>query len=1420
MPFYDFHLKFIVCRSVGYALLGVAYAVHKRLIFNFTFLNYVKMRIGILLVILLLTGRGSMVLAQATQYKFTRIGIDQGLSNNQIKCFLKDRKGFIWIGTVSGLNRYDGYDVRTFESRLADTTSILDNDVSRLFEDPEGKIWLTTGLGQSIYDPSLEKFSRNTLRQASKFNVPGGLITAIEKDSKGNFWFVHSTLGLFQYRPTDQSTIKIEHNEADTASISNAQISSFTEDGDGNFWLIYRNGVVEKMDGNNYRVVYRNYELSKLYKYESQDYNIVLDSDGDVWIFATNSNRGLHFLNHKIGQLLHLDKNATKGKLTSDIVRGIVQDNKGLIWIATDHGGINILNKQDFSTRVALHNPDDDRSLSQNSIQSIYKDYDGVIWIGTYKKGVNYFHENVIKFRLIQHHVSDPKSLPFNDINAFAEDKLGNLWLGTNGGGLIYYDRKSERFQQYLNDPRNSGSLSSNVIVSLCVDRSGKLWIGTYYGGLNCFDGKTFTRYRHNAADPSSIADDNIWEIFEDSQGKIWIGTISSGLDIFDQGPKKFTHYRPGDFNSVHSSYVTSITEDRDRNVWVGTGYGIDFYDRQTGRFTQFLNDPTNPNSLVNNNVYKIIDDEVGNMWIGTKEGLNQYNKNTKSFKVFRTEDGLPHNTILSIQTDNRNNVWVSTTKGLSNLILTRGEHGESLSYHVKNYNEFDGLQGKQFNDDAGFKTRAGELLFSGALGFNLFSAEDIIPNDKKPTVIITGFQLFNADVNIGEEVNGRVFLEKALDETDEITLRHADNVFSIKFAALSFFHTEKSRYQYKLEGFSPNWLDASGESRQVTFTNLDPGTYVFRVRASNDDGLWNDEGAKLKIVVLPPFWKTRIAFVLYVVIILAALFVTRKLILQRERMKFAIEQERTEAQRMHEMDVMKLKFFTNVSHEFRTPLTLILTPLEKILKNTKDAEQLNQFQLIHRNARRLLNLVNQLLDFRKLEVQEIKFNPSEGDIVQFIRETVFSFSDLSEKKDVKLEFKSTFSSLETVFDHDKLEKILLNLLSNAFKFTPEHGHVTAEILLEGDEGGKQLLIKVMDTGIGIPADKLDKIFERFFQTEHPRSMVNQGSGIGLSITAEFVKAHEGNITVTSEVGKGSCFTVTLPIRSIGAGETVREMAPAESTVVVPASGIVSFEEGQTNKQRTLLLVEDNEDFRFYLKDNLRSSYRIVEARNGKEGLVKALTELPDLIVSDVMMPEMNGIELCKQVKSDPRISHSPVILLTARTAEEQKLEGFESGADDYVTKPFNFEILQSRIKNLIHQRELFQKDFRKRIEVKASSLTITSLDEKLIERAIKCVEDNVANPEFSVEDLSHHLNMSRVHLYKKLTSLTGKSPLEFIRTIRLQQAAQLLEKSQLTVSEIAYKVGFNNPKYFARYFKEEYKVLPSAYVAAKETKL
>lgn len=1359
--------------------------------------------------------------AQQSQYNFARINVNEGLSGSRAKCFLKDKDGFVWIGTSSGLNRFDGYAIQKFVNNPRDTTSLISNDINKLFEDPNGKIWVDTWSGQCIYDPETEQFDRDANNALKNFGIPPGSLTTIVKGSKGTYWFIHATEGLFQYTPSTKKLKRSKHIQGDSTTLFSDQISSLKEDRQGNLWIIHRNGIIEKMDGNTHKIIYRNYVINKKYFGEILEYSLMLDSDGDLWISVSdNNNIGVYYFDLSTKRLLHIHKNSPQISINSDIVRGVVQDAKGIIWVGTDHGGLNLINKRNLTVQYILHNPEDDKSLSQNSVNALYKDYDGFIWVGTFKEGVNYYHENAVRFKLYQHQTKNPSTLPYNDVNCFVEDEKGNLWIGTNGEGLIYYDRNNDTFTQRKNIPNNSNSLSSNVIVSMCFDRSNMLWVGTYYGGLNLFDGKKFTRYKHNLSDPSSLADDNIWEITEDSQKRLWLGTLESGVDLFNRKEKKFIHYPNGGPNSVHSSYVPTIVEDNDGNMWFGTGYGVDVLDR-LGHIKSYTFNANNKNSLSNNNVTSVLCDSYGLLWIGTTDGLNLYNKKTATFTVFRQEDGLPHSSILTILEDDTGNIWLSTPNGISNLILARDKNKEISFVEFRNFDEADGLQGKLFNEGAAYKTRKGELIFGGPKGFNIFRPRDVVRNNTKPKIILSDFQIFNKTVKIGEAINGNVILDKSITYTKEITLEHINNVFSIEFAALTFFHPEKSQYKYKLVGFNKDWLITDAKSRKVTYTNLDPGTYTFTVMASNSDGVWNNDGLRLKIVILPPFWKSKTAFFMYIFLFFGALVLSRQMILSRERLKNRIEKERNDANRLHELDMMKIKFFTNVSHEFRTPLSLILAPLERLLKQTTDPVQKNQFQMIYRNARRLLNLVNQLLDLRRMEVQGVSVNLSEGDIVKFIRDTSASFSDLSEKKSIEFSIHCNAESIQTTFDKDKLEKILFNLLSNAFKFTPEHGKVAVEVsqVEKPNETLKWVEIKVSDTGIGIPVEKQDKIFERFFQNDLPKSMVNQGSGIGLSITSEFVRALNGSISVQSEPEKGSCFTVLLPIQRIVTD--VKDAPKADEVDVVADHDDLSTDAAQESKLKlpTLLLVEDNEDFRFYLKDNLKSQYHILEARNGKEGYEKTIAHLPDLVVSDVMMPEMNGLELCLKIKGEKNISHTPVILLTARTAEEQKLEGFETGADDYIVKPFNFEILQSRIKNLIQQRETFHKNFRKQVEVKASDINITSLDEKLIQNAIKLVEDNIANPEFSVEHLSRELGMSRVHLYKKLLTITGKAPLEFIRVIRIQRAAQLLEKSQLTVAEVAYKVGFNNPKYFTKYFKEEFNMLPSAYAAASKKK-
>ena len=829
--------------------------------------------------------------------------------------------------------------------------------------------------------------------------------------------------------------------------------------------------------------------------------------------------------------------------------------------------------------------------------------------------------------------------------------------------------------------------------------------------------------------------------------------------------------------------------------------------------------DANKPNSLSSNNASSVFCDRKGNIWVGTRDGLSLYRPQTNDFQNFTTADGLPNNTIQSIHDDIYGTLWVSTLNGISNLIPQKNEKGET-TYKIKNYDETDGLQGREFNERAIVETNTGDLYFGGLSGINILDPKQQVNTNEKQNVIFTDFRIFNKSIRPNEPFDGHIVFDKAITEHPVVHLKYNQNHFSIEFAAISFVLPEKIKFAYKLEGFHKDWLYTEGLNRSAVFTNLNPGKYTFRVKASNDSSLRSDTETSIVIIVSPPFWRTKTAFFIYFIFILTVLFSARRLMLERERMKFSIEQERKEAERMNELGTLKTKFFTNVSHEFRTPLTLIITPLGKLIQTTSDPELKSKLEMMSRNARRLLNLVNQLLDLRKMEMHEFKYKPQLGDLVHFLRDITYSFSDISEKNMVKYTFKTSFEKLETFFDSDKMEKILFNLLSNAFKFTPANGEVSVELAphhsaAQQDSDTEWVVIKVKDTGIGISLDKQEKIFDRFFQIDVPGNLINQGSGIGLSLAWEFTKLHGGKIEIESEPDKGSCFSVLLPVSKVLG--VIQHQAEVEEGIIQQAMEETEEDpkaekSNKTAKTKTLLIVEDNEDFRFYLKDNLKGNFTIFDAENGKQGYELALKISPDLIVSDVMMPEMSGTEMCKKLKSNIQTSHIPVILLTARTSDEQRMEGLETGADDYITKPFNFELLEIKIRNLVAQQDMLKVKYHKQINVNASEIEITSLDEKLIQKAIQEVEKNIENSDYTVEDLSRDLGMSRFHLYKKLNSLTGKTPIEFIRVLRLKRAAQLLEKSQLNVSEIAYAVGFNNPRYFSKYFKEEFGVLPSEY--------
>ncbi len=1353
--------------------------------------------------------------AQRGQIQFSRIDVTSGLSHNEINAILKDSRGLMWFGSLSGLNRFDGYQFKVFKHDSKDTTSIIDNFITEIFELPDHHLYIQTRSGPTIYDAEMETFSRDVKGYLNMLHINSGAIRNILTDEDGNFWFNALEQGIFKYDIRHHTTAHFHCDGRKSGSLAKAPVSFVQKDSRGGIWVIHDDKTVELLNRKTGRVVKCITALRQQRSAEYEEIRMFVDKDADLWIYRMSSRGALTFYATATGGIRFIDKGPQA--LNSDLINGIVQDEEGLIWIGTDNGGLNLLDKRTFSIRNLSNKNDEDRNSAPNSIISLYKDPSGIIWAGTFKKGVSFYHEKIIKFPLFRRQLTNPNGLTYDDINRFAEDKKGNIWVGTNGGGLFYFDRKTSRFTGYKHQASNSNSLSNDIIVSLFVDKQDKLWIGTYYGGLDYFDGQQFKHYRANSKDPGSLADDRVWDIMEDSKGRLWVATLSGGLDMLDRSTQTFVHHKAGGGNnSLGSNFISSLTEARNGSIWIGTSDGVDEM-KSNGHFVHYKNIPGKVNSLINNVVYSVMQDSYGFIWITTRDGLSRLDPATRQFRNFDAKDGLTEKATLKIVEDNNKNLWLSTANGLFAIIVKKNKH--DFSYAFRRYDTHDGLQENAFNANAGFRTKEGELIFGGTNGFNIFQPQNIRDDNSTPEIIISDLQIANKSVGVGERVEGRVLLHKSIVFTKNLELKYNQNALTLEFAALNFFNPHKIKYRYKLEGFDQRWQELQGDIRRATYTNIDPGVYTFKVVSTNASGNWVNNPVSLVITILPPLWRTSAAYLCYILLIAGTLLLIRHRGIQKIRKKLVLEQERIQAKRVHELDMLKIKFLTNVSHEFRTPLSLIITPLEKLIRQAGEAEK-PQLQMIHRNGRRLLNLVNQLLDFRRMEVQELKLHPKTGDIILFIQESALAFTDVAERKNIFFSVHTDRASLVTSFDYDKIERILFNLLSNAFKFTLPGGTITVSISCsENDEKQTMLMLRVSDTGIGIEQDKKEKVFDTFFQSDVPNSIVNQGSGIGLSITKEFVSLHGGTISVDSVLGEGTTFTVILRFldeqqENTAAGNKFDLIISKASTINPDRPVDEAFT--WKSKKPIVMLVEDNEDFRFYLKDNLKEFYQIVEAVNGKEGWQRILSAHPDLVVSDVSMPEMDGIELCKKIKSDQRTAHLPVILLTALSNENQQLTGLETGANDYMTKPFNFEILLSKIKNLLQQQAQAKKTFQKQIQFTPTPTEIESVDDKFIRQLSAHIEKHLSDPGYTVDQLSTDMNMSRVGLYKKILPLTGKSPIEYIRSYRLQKAKPLLLKSQMTIAEVAYAVGFSNPKHFSKYFKQEFEVLPSVYALTK----
>ena len=1350
--------------------------------------------------------------AQPRHIEFTSLTSRDGLLSNSVSAILKDRYGWIWFATDDGLNKYDGTNFTIYRHKTGDTTSLRANEILALHEDRSGNLWVgTSGGALSLFDRSRDNF----INYPAGSNIPGllpnAVITSICSDYLGNIWIAqYESLYVLQPATRQLSRIDITPSLAGD-STDKMSYSCVFEDSRHRIWAGTDKGLFLYM---------RDTHSFKRFRHDSNDQSSLVqdrvkalaeDKAGHLWV---GTEEGLCMMRpNEDGFIPYREIDPANALLGRKSINAIAVDKDGMIWVGTMEG-LSVIDPKSGHSVAYLPEEGSIHSLTSKAIRSICIDKEGIYWFGTYRGGVNKYDKNLNLFNLKLNAAFSENGTGNSIITSFAERSDGSILLGTDGDGIKIFDRPSEKLRPF--SLRLDGKILSPLsVLALKVSREKVLYIGTYGNGLIMLDPRSGKTQRLLMGDGiNDLNSRNIFCISEDSKGRILLGTNGDGVKVLE-GSKVVGRYTPrpkapGDIGIPVNGYIRAIQEDTDGNIWIGShGGGIAVCDPRTGRCRLY---DQNNSRLPSDKVQAFLLDSKGQMWVGTYGGgLSVFDKSTGQFSNFSEKDSLQNTTIYQVLEDAQGHIWVSTNTGLS-----------SLDVHTRtfrNFSVYNGVQNNNFIHASGMRMSDGELFFGGLQGFNYFNPADLTTNRNVPTVVLIDLKVSNRSVTpgAGSPIKDHISVAR------EVRLDYKQN-FALSFVALNYTIPMQNHYAYKLEGFDKDW-NYTGAMNTAYYTNLDPGDYIFHVKASNNDGVWSATDTSVRIYVKPPFWRTFYAYLIYLLAAGGLLLYSRYRGISKLRRKFVLEQERQETGRRQELDRLKLKFLTNLSHEFRTPISLIMGPVDQLLSTRNDQQSQDSLQMIKRNGRRLLNLVSQLLDFRKMEEQELSLQLSEGELVAFARDIYHSFQDLSERKNITFVFDSDINRLDVTFDRDKIERILFNLLSNAFKFTLEGGAIT--LALREIAGGCEpshtcVSIQVIDTGIGIPPDKKDLIFQRFFQHAAGGAILNQGTGIGLSITREFVTMHGGTIDVESHPGQGSVFTIRLPLITARTPQT-NENSSTQSLVPVlpdtePSQDTESTTAGGMEKDRIsmpiILLVEDNEDFRFYLKDNLRNNYRILEAANGKEGWQKALSGHPQLIVSDVDMPSMDGILLTRKLKADKRTMHIPVILLTALTGEGPQLKGLETGANDYITKPFSFEVLNAKIKNLLELGHTLKTTYTRQIKVLSTEVGISSEDEQLIQKVARYIEENLTDERLSVEVLSRHVGMSRSSLYNKLLEITGQTPVEYIRTFKLERAAILLEKSDLTIAEVAYKAGFSTPNYFARTFKSRFNMLPSEYAA------
>ena len=1327
---------------------------------------------------------------------------DGGLSSSLINHFFQDSKGFMWTATEYGLNSFDGLRFANYWHVSGDSTSIKNNYVRTLFEDSRQNLLIGCIDGLMRYDRETNTFSEIPMIRAGKQVFPH--VTQMQELHNGEIWMTTTGQGMFRLDEQRKQAVSVD--ELLRQSNYNFQ-SCFYEDSYYNLWIgTYGNGLICYMPAT---------KEARVFKYPTLNDNniaaIIEDKQGNL--FVGTQKRGLSCYNRKKNTFTPVPY-VGNGAL-SVYCMALVD---GQLLVGTDGQGLKLYNPvkkqlEDYTINTA---PMD---FSEGKIHTILEDKDKNLWLGLFQKGIVLIPKQSNPFEYY-----GSKSTYYNPIGqgcvmSIFQDSNQHLWIGADNEGIYELDAEGGCLRHY--QPGSSSHSVANTIMCIYEDSEKNLWLGSYTRGIAKLNRKT------GVCDYSLPVDnEKILSITEDKQKNLYIGTLGSGFYQYNLQTGSLKHYESakdetGDLkrNELVNDWINYIFCDSEGFIWLGHYKGVSCFNPLTGSFINYRQ----VNTLISGCVgYAIQEDYSGNIWAGTTDGLYCFNKKTEELKRFTTADGLSNNVICGLCEDSRHDIWLSTYMGIS-------------KYDVKNnrfvnYYSGDGLQGNEFTHGAFYKDKKGKIYFGGINGVTYFSPESIGSVSKETNVWVTDFYVFNHPIHKNSLSGGEPVIDTSVQDANQFRLSYKDNTFSIVFSTLQYNNPEQISYQYKVDELGSQWLSTEPGVNRVTYNNLPPGQYTFQVRALNYGNY--SETRTVKILITPPWYQTWWAYCVYIT--LAGLLVLGivNYILSRMRHRREI-MKREHAEQQNEA---KLQFFINISHEIRTPMMLIINPLEKLLADKRDGELHKTYLMIYRNAQRILRLINQLMDVRKLDKGQMFMKFRETDMVGFIADLMQTFEHMARKKNIRFVFKHEMPQLKVWIDLNNFDKVLMNILSNAFKYTPDGGEVQVSLSTGRDITRRDALrdyfeIVITDSGIGIDRNKIERIFERFYQIDNDVTKSNFGTGIGLHLSRSLVQLHHGIIFAENrEDAPGSRFIIRIPLGSAHLRTDELETVDADTvmfhTVDKPVLAkleeelMMEEEEPQTGtKAKTrlrILVVEDEIEIKAYLKSELSDEYKVETCNNGKEAYDLILRDTPDLVISDVMMPEMDGLALCRKIKQNTNVNHVPIILLTAKSKPEDTLEGMETGADAYMVKPFNTELLKRTIANLIANRRLLRNKFSgaQQQEDKIEKITMKSGDEILMGKIMKVVNEHLDDPALNVEMLASEVGLSRVHVHRKLKELTNLSTRDFIKNIRLQQAATLLAQDhKLTVSEIAYATGYINLSHFSSSFREKYGMSPKEYM-------